>query len=411
MQNVMQDNRRKPPRKKVTVRGKVVKSDPKFLILRSSTGEQTVHITDDTSFRGMPIKYLRDEVAVTGHDEQGQIIAEVVNYPAGSQVDKVFGAGSAPLIRLLNTTITKKLKIRGIVLRRDSDTFVMRDANGRDITVRPNDYTDVSTKGGSFLFSSNNKDYSQTAITRGLNLEVVGLPNSSGQLVANKIKFSESDLRLAQTLAARVDPVENRAGVVENRIGSVEENAQRLSGQLDELGAISNAAKGGAKAAQDTADAAVAGVNAANERISALDNYVEQGSSEINFRVNSAELTSEGKAQLDLLAGKLASLKGYVIEVSSFAETSGSAEAKRRVNQRRADAVIRYLVENHNIPLRRIITPYVYGEAKSVADNSTRAGRALNRHVRVKIFVNEGLTQPAPSPSSSPLKTPTDPSP
>jgi hypothetical protein len=45
---------------------------------------------------------------------------------------------------------------------------------------------------------------------------------------------------------------------------------------LDELAAVSNAARGGAKAAQATADAAVAGVNATNERISALDDYTPQ---------------------------------------------------------------------------------------------------------------------------------------
>jgi flagellar motor protein MotB len=59
--------------------------------------------------------------------------------------------------------------------------------------------------------------------------------------------------------------------------------------------------------------------------------------------------------------------------------------------------VVRYLVENHNIPLRRIITPFGYGEAKAVADNSSRQGRAENRRVEVKILVNRGLTQPAPT--------------
>ena len=54
----------------------------------------------------------------------------------------------------------------------------------------------------------------------------------------------------------------------ENKLSQVEANAQRLSGQLEELAAVSNAARGGAKAAQATADAAVAGVNATNERIS-----------------------------------------------------------------------------------------------------------------------------------------------
>lgn len=73
--------------------------------------------------------------------------------------------------------------------------------------------------------------------------------------------------------------------------------------------AISNAAKGGAKAAQDTADAAVAGVNATNQRITDLDNYVVQSTATVNFRVGSAVLSPEAKAQLDEVASTAASLK------------------------------------------------------------------------------------------------------
>ncbi|MCV4771018.1 hypothetical protein OFC10_33805, partial [Escherichia coli] len=81
---------------------------------------------------------------------------------------------------------------------------------------------------------------------------------------------------------------------------------------------ISNAARGGAKAAQETADAAVAGVNATNQRITALDDYVVQTTETVNFKVNSAVLSPEAKAKLDQIAAAAMSLKGYVIEVTGF---------------------------------------------------------------------------------------------
>ena len=191
--------------------------------------------------------------------------------------------------------------------------------------------------------------------------------------------------------------MEERATASEGRLTEVEQNAQKLSGQIDELAAVSNAARGGAKAAQATADAAVAGVNATNDRISALDDYTPQETTAVNFRVGSSVLNTEAKTKLDEIATKALNAKGYVLEVTGFADSTGSTERNRALSTRRADAVIRYLVEQHKIPLRRIITPYGFGESNPIAENNTRAGRAQNRRVEVKLLVNKGLIQPAPT--------------
>ncbi len=291
----------------------------------------------------------------------------------------------------------QKMKIKGVVTRRDADTFTIRDNNGVDTTVRLDDRTSVKTKGG-FLRGGTN--YGQTQILRGLNLEVEGRGEASGELYAEKIRFNESDLRVARAVESRAAPLEDRASSTETKLSQVEQNAQRLSGQLDELSAVANTAKGGARAAQETADAAVAGVNTTNERISALDDYVPQDVLAVNFRTGSAALSVDSKAKLDELATKALNAKGYVVEVSGYTDSTGSVERNRALSQRRADAVIRYLVENHRIPLRRIITPYGFGESNAVAENSSRGGRAQNRRVEVKLLVNKGLMQQAPTMST-----------
>ena len=296
----------------------------------------------------------------------------------------------------------QKMKLKGVITRRDADTFVVQDQNGSAVTVLLTDRTSVKTKGG---FFGGGKNQGITALLRGLNLEVEGRGDASGNLVAEKIRFNESDLRTARTVEANVVPVENRVGEAETRIGQVEQNAQRLSGQLDELAAISNAARGGAKAAQETADAAIAGVSATNERISALDDYQVQNTTSVLFRVGSAVLSRDAKSQLDEVARQALQAKGYVLEVSGFASADGSAEANRRLSQRRADAVIRYLVESHNIPLRRIVTPFGFGELQPVADNTTRSGRAENRRVEVKVLVNRGIIQGAPDMSAGSISS------
>lgn len=287
----------------------------------------------------------------------------------------------------------EKMKIKGVVTRRDSDTFTIQDMNGVLTVVRLDDSTSVKTKGG-FLRSGTN--YGQTSILRGLNLEVEGRGNGT-ELIATKVRFNDSDLRVARAVESRAAPLEERATTTETKLTEVEANAQRLSGQLDELAAVANTARGGARAAQETADAAVAGVNATNDRISALDDYEPQTVTAVNFRSGSAVLNADSKTKLDEIATKAMNAKGYVLEVSGYADSTGSINRNRQLSQRRADAVIRYLVENHSIPLRRIVTPYGFGESNAVADNTTREGRAENRRVEIKLLVNKGLTQPAPT--------------
>lgn len=307
----------------------------------------------------------------------------------------VLGQNSIPnSTRARTVSSGEKMKIKGVVVRRDADTFTVRDANGVDTVARLTDRTSVKTKGG-FLRSGQN--YGATNILRGLNLEVEGRGGASGELVAEKVRFNDSDFRVAQSIDARANPIEERAAIAETKLAEVEQNSQRLSGQIDELAAVSNAARGGAKAAQESADAAIAGVGATNERISALDDYVPQDSLAVNFRVGSAVISKAAKSDLDKIASKALNARGYVIEVSGFADASGSVERNRALSQRRADAVIRYLVENHRIPLRRIVTPYGFGESQPIADNRSRDGRSQNRRVEVKVLVSKGLLQSAPT--------------
>ncbi len=280
-------------------------------------------------------------------------------------------------------TSGQKYKIKGVVVAKDDSSFIVRDGTGVDTKVAIAPSTSIKTKGG--LFGGGDKIVS-SQIVRGLNLEVEGRGDSTGSLAADKIRFGKDDFRVAQSIDSRVTPTENR-------LTQTEENQQRLSGQIDELVAISNAARGGAKAAQDTADAAIAGVNATNQRITSLDDYVVQSATNVNFKVNSAMLSPDAKAQLDQVAQAAMQLKGYTIEITGFASSDGSTEKNKVLSQKRAQAVIDYLVETHNIPLRRIGTSYGFGELQAVADNATKEGREQNRRVEVKLLVSRGLNQ------------------
>ncbi len=280
-------------------------------------------------------------------------------------------------------TAGQKYEIEGVIVSQDGENdFIIRDSVGVDtrVVVAPN----ASIKNNSFWGSGDR--YPVQSLVRGLNVKVEGVGDNGGALSATKVRFDKSNLEVAQSIDARVSPAEER-------LTQAEQNAQRVSGQIDELMAISNAARGGAKAAQDSADAAIAGVNATNERISALDDYVVQSTATVNFRVNSAVLSPEAKASLDEVASVATTMRGYVIEVTGFASSDGSAARNKVLSQRRAQSVIDYLVETHNIPLRRIGNSYGFGELQAIADNSTREGREANRRVEVKLLVSRGVNQ------------------
>ena len=285
--------------------------------------------------------------------------------------------------QLRNLVAGQKYKIDGVIVAQDSDSsFVVRDSVGVDtnVVVAPN----ASIRNNSFWGSGNR--YPAGSLVRGLKLEVEGVGDTMGNLAATKVRFDKSDLETAQMIDTRVTPAEAR-------LTAAEQNAQRVSGQIDELMAISNAARGGAAAAQDTADAAVAGVNATNQRISALDEYVVQQTATVNFRVGSSVLSPEAKASLDEVAATAMTMRGYVIEVTGFASSDGNAAANKRLSERRAQAVKDYLIQTHNVPLRRIGNSYGFGELQAVADNTTREGREANRRVEVKLLVSRGLNQ------------------
>jgi outer membrane protein OmpA-like peptidoglycan-associated protein len=286
----------------------------------------------------------------------------------------------APTNRTLNTRpvpVGSKVKFRGVVVRRDADTFIVRDASRVDTQVLLTDDTSIKSKGG---FFRGGKKYAVTDVLTGLIVEVEGRGDRQGQLVADKIRFNESDMRAAIT--------------TETRVGPVEENQLRLSGQMDELSAVADEARREAAAAQQTADLA-------NERISSLDDYDVQEAVVVNFRLNSAVLSPEAKRQLDALAEKALTSKGFVIEVAGHADATGSAARNFQLSQRRAEAVVQYLAVTHKIPLRRFITPMGYGKTEAVADNATASGRAQNRRVEVKMLISRGMTRPVTINSAS----------
>ena len=291
----------------------------------------------------------------------------------------------------------QKQKIQGVVSVRSGDTFKVRDPGGNEYTVLLTGDTDVTSHSRGLR---GKKEYPVTYIMRGLRVQSEGKGDADGNLVADWVRFDEQDLRSAQALEQTDElAAENRKRLeaAEQAAREAAANAERMAGQIAENTALANEARAKAEAAQATADQAFKDAALANNRINGLDDYEMIKIIPVLFKLNSSTIDATARKLLDDTAawGKAEKAKGntngWLVEVVGFADTSGNTAKNRALSERRAKAVIQYLVGVHGLDLRRLVQPFGYGEGKPVADNKTAAGRAKNRRVEIRVLQNKGI--------------------
>ena len=289
----------------------------------------------------------------------------------------------------------EKQKIQGVVSFRSGDSFKVRDIAGAETTVLMTADTKVSSHG------LNKDSYPITFIMRGLRLQAQGKGDADGNLVADWVKFDEQDLRSAQALEQTNELAEDNKARIEAAEQAAREAAEQvriMAGQIAENTALANDARARADAAQAQADAAFKAAALANNRINGLDSYDTIKSIPVLFKLNSAVIDPTAKTTIDEVATwaveqrKAGNGNGWLYQVVGFADTSGKTAKNRALSERRAQAVIRYLVTTYNMDLRRLIQPFGYGEeGRQAADNATAEGRAKNRRVEIIILQNKGI--------------------
>ena len=281
-------------------------------------------------------------------------------------------------------------KIQGVVSVRSGDAFKVRDPAGNETTVLLTAGTDVTSH---HRIPRLKKDYPVTYIMRGLRLQAQGVGDAEGNLVAEWVRFDEQDLRAAQALEQTDELAQENLA----RIKESEENARRMLAQIEENTALANDARARADAAQAQADAAYKAAALANNRINGLDDYEQVRTISVLFKVNSSVINPPGRQTIDEAAAWAKAEKakgnanGWLVEVVGFADRTGNTAKNRALSERRAKAVIQYLVGVHDLDLRRLVQPFGYGDSKPVADNKTAAGRAKNRRVEIRILQNKGI--------------------
>jgi outer membrane protein OmpA-like peptidoglycan-associated protein len=149
----------------------------------------------------------------------------------------------------------------------------------------------------------------------------------------------------------------------------------------------------GVSDAKGQANDAINKANGVNTRVDTLVNNLDvwkvDETESVLFTVGSSRLTTDGKSSLDQLISKTKDTSGYLLEIQGFTDSTGGEAANRRLSEARAKAVYDYLAE-HDVPIHKMQIVGL-GEAKPVAENTTRDGRKQNRRVEVRLLNNAAL--------------------
>jgi OmpA-OmpF porin, OOP family len=212
--------------------------------------------------------------------------------------------------------------------------------------------------------------------------------------------FIEMGCATKKYVRQQVDPVSGRVDElaevnkrIENALkdidGRAQSGIQSVQSKASEADQKAMAADQKAVEAQQMARSAEAKISTAesgvNQKIGNIDSYKPVENASVNFKSNQAELSDEAKATLDQIAAKVTGSKGYVLEIQGFTDNVGSDEYNLALSQKRSANVVRYLVQQHQVPLFRMFI-LGFGEAKQVEDNKTKEGRAANRRVEITLL-------------------------
>ncbi len=170
----------------------------------------------------------------------------------------------------------------------------------------------------------------------------------------------------------------NDIKALDEKTGAGIRQAQSTADQANQTATTANSTAG---QAQQMAQQANTQNTQLNTTVSGLDQYSKVSDTELRFRAGQTALNAKAKEALDQVATQLQGQKGYVVEVSGYSHLRGQAGLAS--SQHMSDAVVRYLVEQHQVPVYKI-HQIALGNAKLQDGTDAPAGNA----VRVSVMQN-----------------------
>jgi outer membrane protein OmpA-like peptidoglycan-associated protein len=281
-----------------------------------------------------------------------------------------------------------KAKVKGMIISRTGETLIVNSPDGK-VTVVLTDET--RTKDDVGLFGLGKKEMSNVVLIPGLKLKVDGVSDDVGRVIAKTITVDGDDLETAQMIQSGLHPT---AEQVAANVQTLAEHQDKIEANKDRIAAhkqyIETNQQNIASNKQQI-EANIKDIEENTQRFTALADYDVKGQATVNFEVGSSKIPAKDQIELKELSNSATLLKGYIIEVMGYADSTGNPAMNTKLSGDRAQAVVTYLMQQGGVPVRHIVAPGAMGEYGPAASNETKAGRAENRRVEVKVLVNKGI--------------------
>jgi len=279
-------------------------------------------------------------------------------------------------------------EVKGMIHSRTGETLIVKTADG-NTTVVLTDYT--TTKDDRGLFGLEKQRMSNVVLIPGLKVDVDGTSDEQGRVVAKTITVDGDDLETAEMIQSGVHPTAEQVAANVQRLeahsGQLESHKVQLAGQKENI----ETNQQNIAANKQQIEANIKNIEENTKRFTALSEYDVKGEATVKFGVGSSKISASDQEELKKLAQTATGVTGYIVEVMGYADATGSAAMNTRLSEDRAKAVITYLTQQGGVPIRHIVAPGAMGEYGPTAPNETKAGRAENRRVEVKVLVNKGI--------------------
>jgi OmpA-OmpF porin, OOP family len=279
-------------------------------------------------------------------------------------------------------------KVKGMIISRTGETLIVKTSEG-NVTVVLAD--DTRTKDNVGLFGLDRKELSYVVLIPGVKVSVDGVSDDQGRVAAKTITVDGDDLEAAEMIQSGLHPT---AEQVAANVQTLAEHEDKIHANKDQIAAhkqyIETNQQNIANNKQQI-DQNIKDIEENTQRFMALSEYDVKGQATVKFKFGSAKIAPADEEQLKQLAQTATGLKGYLVEVMGYADSTGNAAVNTKLSEDRAKAVITYLVQQGGVSPRHIVAPGAMGEYGAAAPNETKEGRAENRRVEVKILLNKGI--------------------